>query len=186
MKEWDVQKIKAVLLYILNNMSESRRDVYHIVKAAYYAQQYHLARYACRMYADSIIALPFGPVPSLIYDVLKAARGSIAPYRFRDDRLIARLVAPIENRDEWFYASEQPDMDHLSKSNIECLKDAIAVVAKMEFGEIVDRTHGKEWARAYNATDHAMSDIAIAEEGGVEAGFLDYLSQSLENDKIFN
>lgn len=186
MKEWDIEKIKAVILYILNNMSESRRDVYHIVKAAYYAQQYHFVRYATRLYPDDIKALTFGPVPSLIYDILKAARGEISPYRFRDDRLIARLVATIEYKDEWFYANQQPDMGCLSKSNVECLDDAIATVSEMGFGEIVDRTHGKEWHRAYSSVDHTMSDIAIAQEGGADSDLIEYLSETLENDKIFS
>jgi len=186
MHELDIQRIKAVLLYILNKMPESSRDVYHIVKAAYYAQQYHFARYASRIYVDDIKALQFGPVPSLIYNVLKVARGDSQPYKFCDDRLLARLSASIECRNEWFYATDEPDMDHLSKSNVECLDDAIKHVSKMGFGEIKNKTHGREWSRAFhNDGDHKMDDIAIAKEGGADEGILYYLAETLENEKLF-
>ena len=39
MTKEDALTIKAVLLYIIKNSSEGRRDVYSIVKTAYYAQQ---------------------------------------------------------------------------------------------------------------------------------------------------
>lgn len=187
MNEWNIQKIKAVVLYILNNMSESRRDVYHIVKAAYYAQQYHFVRYATRLFADDIKALPFGPVPSLIYDVLKAARGDASPYRFWDNRVLNQLVAPIECNGEWFYATNQTDVYWLSKSNIECLDAAIETVSKMGFSEIVDMTHGEEWHRAYKSCgDHIMSDIAIAKEGGADDDLIEYLSEALEIEKLLS
>lgn len=186
MKEWEIERIKAVILYILNNMQESSRDVYHIVKAAYYAQQYHLARYATRMYMDDIRALPFGPVPSLIYNVLKAARGESQPYRFCDGRILARLIASVECNAEWFYAMEKPDMGYLSMSNVECLDDAISHVSKMGFSEIKNKTHGLEWSRAFrDEGDHKMDDIAIAKEGGADEGILYYLADTLENEKLF-
>lgn len=187
MREWDIQKIKAVILYLLNNIPESSCDAYRIVKTAYYAQQYHFVRYATRLYMDNIKALPFGPVPSLIYDVLKAARGESTPYRFWDDRLIARLIAPIRYENEWFHTEEQPDMDCLSASNIECLNAAIALVPEMSFGEIMDKTHGDEWNRAFHSVgDHQMDNIAIAKEGGAEEGVLEYLEETLENEKLFS
>ena len=74
MRESDIQRIKAALLYILNKMPEGSNDIYHIVKSAYYAQREHLIRYGIPLFRDSICALKFGPVPSLIYNVLKVAR----------------------------------------------------------------------------------------------------------------
>lgn len=67
----DILVIKAVLLYILTHSKDGKRDIYSLVKAAYYAQQNHLARYGTPLFKDCICALPFGPVPSNIYNILK-------------------------------------------------------------------------------------------------------------------
>lgn len=41
----DILVIKAVLLYILTHSNDGQRDIYSLVKTAYYAQQNHLAQY---------------------------------------------------------------------------------------------------------------------------------------------
>lgn len=69
--------MKAVLLYIIKNSSEDKCDVYCVIKTAYYAQQLHFAKWALPIFKDKICALPFGPVPSLMYDILKLSRGEV-------------------------------------------------------------------------------------------------------------
>ena len=46
----DILVIKAVLLYILTHSKDGKRDIYSLVKAAYYAQQNHLARYGTPLF----------------------------------------------------------------------------------------------------------------------------------------
>ena len=111
MRESDIRRLKAVLLYILSRMPKNSRDVYHIVKTAFFAQKNHLVKYGIPMFNDSIVALQFGPVPSLVYNILKVARGDSSPYRFCDDRVLGRISAVIECQDENFSALEAPDMN---------------------------------------------------------------------------
>lgn len=187
MKESDIQRIKAVLLYILNKMPSGSNDIYHIVKAAFYAQKEHFVNYGLPLFNDKIIALKFGPVPSLVYNVLRVARGDSDPYRFCDDRLLSRLSAPIDFDAEYFYTTINPDMSCLSNSAIECLDSAIHQVSTMGFVELKNDTHGVEWSRAYNSREsHQMDDINIAREGGASQDMLQYLADTLEWDKMTN
>lgn len=187
MRELDIQKLKAVILYLLNNMPEDSRDIYHVVKTAYYAQKNHLVKYALPLFNDSIVALKFGPVPSLIYNVLRASRGDSDPWRFCDDHLLNRLSAVIECKDEWFYAKQQPDMECLSESNIKCLDEAIQEVSKMGFSDIMKRTHGGEWYRAnHDADSNVMDVVNIARENGASEDVISYLSEALKFSKMAN
>lgn len=187
MRESDIQKIKAVLLYILDKMPKDRCDVYHIVKTAFYAQKYHFVRYALPLFKDDITALQFGPVPSLIYNALKVARGQQDAYHFCDKHTLDTLSSAINFKDEFFSAKEKADMESLSKSNIECLDEAILQVKDMAFSELMEATHDKEWHRAYHSSNnHTMDNINIARENGADESTISYLSESLEIDQMIN
>lgn len=178
--------IKAVLLYIIKNSDENRRDVYSIVKTAYYAQQLHFVRWALPIYRDQIAALPFGPVPSSIYNVLKLARGEEKERRFLSKCGLDAAADAIGFSNESFSAKEDADMRYLSQSAVECLNEAIAKVASMNFDDIKEDTHGAEWTRVFN--DHSqkfMNDLNIAREGGADDSIVDYLRENLEWDKAF-
>ena len=186
MNREDALTLKAVVLYILKNCSSHvSRNVYYIVKAAFVAQQKHLAKYLCPLYDDKITALQFGPVPSNIYDALKIARGDAnAMYFHRNDDLHL-VYDSIFFSDEVFSANEEPDMNYLSPSAIECINEALKEVSAMSFDEIVNATHGEEWERAYNNPGNKqMNYLAIAKEGGADNTSLSYLKESLELDGL--
>ncbi len=180
----DILTLKAVILYILKNCSAHvSRNVYYIVKTAFVAQQKHLAKYLCPLFEDKIIALQFGPVPSNIYDVLKIARGdSNAMYFHRNDDLCL-VYDSISFCDEVFTANEDPDMNYLSTSAVECIDEALREVSEMTFDQIVRTTHGEEWTRAFNNPNcKEMSYLAIAKEGGANDSSISYLKENLELD----
>ena len=174
----DLMTLKAVLLYILENGGDKiRRNVYYIVKVAYFAQQKHLSKWLCPIFNDKIVALQFGPVPSSIYDALKMARGDQKTIIYHESDGLKEVAEAIS------LPKETGDMDGLSKSNIDCLKEAIAEVSAMSFEQILQASHGKEWQRAYDS-DRVMDYLEIAKEGGLEGQELDYLKESLELDAL--
>ena len=182
----DILVIKAVLLYILTHSEDGKRDIYSLVKSAYYAQQNHLAQYGTPLFKDCICALPFGPVPSNIYNVLKMARGDFRKlsYHKADDMHLASDA--IAFKDERYSAKEDPDLDFLSQSDIECLNYGIDKVAGMSFSQIMDDTHGQEWSRAFNSrSSHKEMDIKnIAKEGNASDDALQYLEDFLETERF--
>lgn len=186
MREEDVRTLKAVLLYIISNSGEDRRDVYSIVKTAYYAQQLHFAKWALPIYKDKISALPFGPVPSTLYNILRLSRGEEKERRFLRKEGLDIIADSIGFDNESFYAKEDPDLSCLSASDIESLDEAIRKVASMDFGKIVRDTHGAEWQRAYYQTQNkVMDNLNIAREGGADEAVIEYLKESLEWDGQF-
>ncbi len=182
----DILVIKAVLLYILTHSNDSKRDIYSLVKAAYYAQQNHLAQYGTPLFKDCICALPFGPVPSNIYNVLKMASGDSNElnYHRSDDMYLASDAINFESG--LYSAKEDPNMDFLSKSDIESLNYGIEKVAKMSFNQIKEDTHGKEWNRAFNSKSplKEMNILNIAKEGDASSDALRYLEDFLETDRF--
>lgn len=176
--------LKAIVLYILkNSKSRASHTVYYIVKTAFIAQQKHLAKYLCPLFDDKIIALQFGPVPSALYDALKIARGDAKTKYFHRNDELHIVYDSISFCDETFTANENPDMNYLSKSAIECINEALEVVSSMSFEEIVNATHGDEWNKAYNNPDNKnMSYLAIAREGGADESSISYLKENLELD----
>ena len=182
---YDISVMKAVLLYIVGRWSGTQEcDVYHIVKAAFYAQKYHLARYFTPLYPDTIVALPYGPVPSAMYDVLKIARGDVQAMRYHKNDGLGEVAAAVHFENEAFSTNERPDMDYLSRSQVECLDDALAEVGRMDFNTIRNTTHQNEWNRAFNdPVSKKMDMVAIAKEEGANSDALEYLKESLELDE---
>lgn len=182
----DILVIKAVLLYILTHSEDGKRDIYSLVKAAYYAQQNHLAQYGTPLFKDCICALPFGPVPSNIYNVLKMASGDSNElnYHRSDDMHLASDA--INFKSGRYSAKEDPNMDFLSKSDIESLNYGIEKVAKMSFNQIKEDTHGMEWNRAFNSKSSLkeMNLLNIAKEGDASSDALRYLEDFLETDRF--
>lgn len=186
MNKEDYLTLKAVVLYILKNCTAHvSRNVYYIVKTAFVAQQKHLAKYLCPLYKDVITALQFGPVPSSIYDALKIARGDAnAMYFHRNDDLHL-VYDSISFNDEVFSADEDPDLNYLSASAVECINDALKEVSSMSFDDIVNATHGEEWERAYNDPESkTMNYLSIAKEGGADDSSILYLKEILELDEM--
>jgi uncharacterized phage-associated protein len=182
----DILVIKAVLLYILTHSNDDQRDIYSLVKTAYYAQQNHLAQYGTPLFKDCICALPFGPVPSNIYNVLKMASGDSNElnYHRSDDMHLASDA--INFKSGRYSAKEDPNMDFLSKSDIESLNYGIEKVAKMSFNQIKEDTHGMEWNRAFNSKSSLkeMNLLNIAKEGDASSDALRYLEDFLETDRF--
>jgi|LSQX01.3.fsa_nt_gb uncharacterized phage-associated protein len=182
----DALTLKAVVLYILKNCSECvSSNIYFIVKTAFIAHQKHLAKYLSPMYEDKIAALQFGPVPSNIYDALKIARGDGNTMYFHRKDYLHLVYDAIFFSEESYSAKENPDMDYLSVSAIECLDEAMEEVSKMTFDKILKATHGDEWARVFNDQElRYMDNIAIAKEGGADESAISYLNENQEIDDL--
>ena len=176
--------LKAIVLYIISQWEGTQKcDVYHIVKTAYYAQQFHLVRYLRPLFHDQIIAFPYGPAPSDLYDVLKIARGDAKALAFHQGDGLDEIATLITCEDGIFFTSQQPDMDYLSPSQVECLHEAIQKVGFMSFGDITSQSHQEEWHRANGTRYKQMDPVSIAREGGADEAAIAYIKESLELDK---
>lgn len=165
----DALEIKAVVLYTLKHYpKDCICDVYHIVKTIYMAQKQHLVDYFCPMINDRICAMKWGPVPSIVYDALRIARGEKVVLSFYTDDTIKLISDAIKFGEEIFTAKEQSDSDYLSESSIRCLNAALESVPETAFITLANTTHGEVWRRAYRSASKTMDEVQMAIEGGIE------------------
>lgn len=180
--------LKATILYIIEHSETDKRDVYGIVKTAFYAQQRHFAEWGTPLFDDKICALPFGPVPSAIYDILKIARGDAELRRRHISDDLGEVAKSISFSNESFFALEKPDMDYLSESDKDSLDYAILHVSKLSFDDICNKTHnGAEYKRASKSNGHKIMDnVAIAREGGASDEAIAYLQEYFETNEMLS
>jgi len=153
--EFEIDKIKAVEAIVLIAARLPGAGRFHVSKALYFAELYHLKRYGRPIFGDRYIAMDNGPVPSFAYDLLKGTAGPV------DQKLIEGALS-VDKR--WqhprYHASRPPDAKFLSKSDIEALDDAVAHVKGRSFGSISDETHAHSgWKNASLNTPMKFDDM---------------------------
>lgn len=157
----DVFTLKAAVLHILNKAGGTL-DMYRIYNALYFANKEHLNRYGRLITSDTFFALPYGPVPTKLADVLDSVKTG-KELRKSDKLLFSPIVTSLDHcgfdAENYFTAKEVPDLDELSDSDIECLNIGLNKCAGRDFCEIKDESHDKAWKRAYAKPDHKSIDV---------------------------
>lgn len=142
--KFDAEKAVEAILYITQRLPKSSQTFYFVLKMLYFADIAHLQKYGRFICGDRYIAMKSGPVPSGSYDLIDEARGKswllIADHvRNAFDVRPDNTVVPLRN----------PDLDLLSKSDVEFLDKSIAENGHLTFGQLKDKSHDQ----AYEAAD---------------------------------
>ena len=164
---FDNQVIKEALLYILEK--EGRIRYYALMKTLYLAERDHLAQWGGRITSDVYHPLPYGPVPSRIYDALKSINCSF-------------LCDVLTVKNTYVSALRKPDMQYLSQSEVYALDRAIQFVRTHNFEEIKTATHDQFYQAAKTAK-RAMTEQEIALSGGATDGMIAYLKEQQSVEK---
>jgi hypothetical protein len=128
-----VSKALEVILWFANR--QPGIDIYHIVKGAFYADKQHVATYGRPIIGDDYRAAPFGPLPQVVYALLRKqpieliALGSNGDLPFRIDE-VHRV-----------YADRSANDRKLSASDIAALEIGWMTVADKSFDELFEMTH---------------------------------------------
>lgn len=177
MTKFDREKLIEIVVYILNITEEL--DYYRIFKILYFAEREHLSKYGMRMVTDNFVALENGPVPTELYDAIKKE------LRTRDlFNELYKAIAKVDSSDAnyFFKALRKPDMDYLSRSEIDCLDISIKENARLTFGELKNKSHDIAWKKAWDSNKRvkniSVKDIAIA--GKATNDVLEYLEEHIE------
>lgn len=139
---YDSRKGKEVLKYLI---AQGVHDIYRILKAVYFADKYHLEHYGRQVNGNQFIAMKYGPVPSELYDFVKAARSGI--------------ITGFDAVDYDLYCDEFPDLDWLSETDIEALDHGIQAVSEIGFGELKDKSHDEAYKNTELNTPMNVDDI---------------------------
>ena len=169
-------KTKAAILYVIENLGEP--DIHKVFKILYFADKEHLANYGRPITGDVYIAMKHGPVPSFIYDVIKARRGDGC---YSED--FKEIFNAIDIISQYTVsAKEKSDLEELSKSDLDCLLKAIKENESINFSELTEKSHDKAWDASDR--DDIIDTIEIAKAGGANKEMIKYIIETEENNRL--
>lgn len=175
---FDREKALNAVLYIAKQVERS--DFHKVFKVLYFAEQKHLARYGSPIIGDVFIAMKNGPVPSKIYDILKALRNELA---FTVDTQFEKKLIEVKDNHSILPIGEV-DRELFADTEFECLDESITENKSLSFALLTEKSHDEAWRKA-DANDR-MSLLDIARVGGAPSGMIPYIQEVLENQMAFS
>ncbi|MDR1938348.1 MAG: SocA family protein [Tannerellaceae bacterium] len=180
----DFLKLKAVVLFIVNECKAI--DYFRIFKILYFADKKHYADYGRRIVNDSFYALRNGPVPSALYDAIKIATGKKSKPSNSFLTLISDALSYDNDYDYIITANEQPDMDELSKSDIEYLTASIKENKDVSYIELSNKSHDSAWQEAWGKEVKLIDDLSMAKAAGANEATIEYIQEHKRIDLLLN
>lgn len=166
------------MMYILHQLG-GVTDMHKMAKILYFADQQHLSLYGRSITGDSYIAMKYGPVPSMVDDMLKAVRGDSF---FSGTPLALELDAYFRFVNHYtIEAMQSPNMDYLSESDVECLDASIAKCKDLHFGQLTELSHGLAWSNAEG--NRVISTEDILREVGDDESYVSYISEKILTER---
>lgn len=168
-----IEKIKAVLLYILQSFPEGV-DYIKLFKILYFAQRTHLVNYGKVIVDESFRALRHGPVPTYTYKGLQIAEGKNLKGDFAD------FLNGLEVKDKKVYSYSQPDMDYISGAEKRSLDAVIEKFGDTDPYDLSDLSHDSAWKGAIDRMQddpqkNFITIIDIARAGNASKEMVDYI-----------
>jgi len=138
---FDREKALECVLYLASRVAQP--GLHNISKLLYFADKRHLDLHGRLLYGDEYVAMEYGPVPSQIYDVLKAVGGAGAC-----GPKLAALVEEAKRSLSVTGYSVRPlrdaDAMEFSDSDQECLDWALEKYGHCSFDELTELSHAEE------------------------------------------
>lgn len=173
------QPALAALLFVVNELCKRgvKADFIKIFKVLYFADQAHLVKYGRSITGDTYVAMARGPVPSRIYDMIKAVRGDSF---FDEEGSRYRNLFTVEGNYE-IRPKAAPDMNQLSATDVRELNSSLDQYAMVESLELSEKSHGFAWYQADR--DRYMDTANIMREGGASDAVIEHVEEMsmLEN-----
>lgn len=140
--QFDLAAATAALGYIATKIENV--DLHKAFKLLYLAEKSYLEQYGRPFAGDQYIAMDWGPVPSVTYDLAKAVRGDPPSYRVTP-AMLATFSRFIGVRGLFVTANEPPDLGELSRGAVRCLDEAISKYGDWTFGRLTKEAHDGAW-----------------------------------------
>lgn len=153
------------VLYVLNKAGQAL-DTHKISKILYFADRDHLAKYGTSISNDCYMKMEYGPVPSTIYDIIKAVHGRNGLIEQSD----VESFFELSGHDK-IAAKVDYDEDEFSVSEMQCLDHSISEHLKKSFGFLSDKSHDEAWKDAI----YSMDTLKIAKAGGADDNMIKYI-----------
>lgn len=186
MSNEDILKMKAAVLYVISKCEVI--DYFHLFKILYFADKEHYAKYGRRIINDTFVAMENGPVPSQLYNAIKCAIGKMS---LSSNSPLQEISKSIYSKDEiysyYITSSESPDMDELSKSDIEMLDKSFGENMKLDFSELSQKSHDSAWTEAWDKSHNSeIAPISMAKAAGANNAMVEYINEMESIGTLFN
>jgi len=159
----NVSKALEAILWIVSKRPGF--DVYHVVKAAFFADKMHLSTYGRPISGDLYSAAPFGPLPQVVYNLLKRDPIEMIALESNGD-----LPFRVDERHR-VYGEREANARRLSETDREALDFGINHVDRRSFEDIYNETH---------------DDPAYVNAEGMQMDYRDFIpdDDELKSEKI--
>lgn len=161
------------ILYILDKMG-GKCDIHKCHKILYFADNERLSKYACSITGDAYVKMTWGPVPTCIYDLFKAVRGN-SYFANQAEDIRKTKFHFINNKD--IVALEKPDMEWLSKADVDCLDKSIEYFRDKDFDDVSNASHGYAWSVSPQNGEISVRDRLT--EMGDSDEYIDFVEEQL-------
>jgi len=170
------RKILEAILFLIEKAEAKKESVtqYEIVKSIFVADLFHLKKFGRPVSFDNYSALPFGPVPSEAYDMLKPtyhAEGLDEP----EWPLWERSPSPSGGPKAFIFHNPKRHANKrkLSQSDMNELAEALELVKQLGFFGVRDWTHlhpayKSAWDNRGNRQSNPMDYVLMVEGGDRE------------------
>lgn len=133
----DEARMQNALLYVLDALPPKESTLHKIFKILWFADISHMRDWGRFITGDTYFKLEFGPVPTLLYNILKGVGANNPRYNdYRNNISVdGYYVTPLR----------KPDLDELSESDIEALKKSIEDNKDLTMAQLTYKSHGHAW-----------------------------------------
>ncbi len=143
--QFQPERALELVLYVARRIP--RPSFHTISKVLYFADKEHLSRYGSLMTGDSYVAMRYGPVPTAIYNLLKAAGGRKEPFIPGEWAELAGSALAVEDAHR-VRPLRDANLDLLSESQRSCLDASIRQNGRLSFRRLADKSHDAAWKSA--------------------------------------
>lgn len=144
-------------------------------KVLYFADREHLANCGRMIFDDTYVAMRDGPVPSIAYDLMKQSTGTYNFLVMDQDSVLEALESQGRYQ---LCAKRPPNLDSFSKSEIDCLDNAVEFCRGKGFMELSKISHDSAWRSADRNNDISLQALVDSLEIKDKDILGDYLSQN--------
>jgi uncharacterized phage-associated protein len=140
---FDFERTLAALVYIASKPEATGLDTYKLCKLMFLSDKLHIVRFGRSITGDDLRAMEYGPVPSNVYDLLKAVLASGEMHEQEQVRTLASHLS-IDRRYEHprFKAARPVDYAYfLSPVELNALDEVVASHGRKSFDELYTLTH---------------------------------------------
>ncbi len=150
---FDPEKGLEVLLYLASKLDKT---YYQVLKTLYLADRYHLENYGRLICGDRYIAMPKGVCPSGLYDFVTDVKEG--RHRLGGHDVDASQAFSL--RGFKIVPKRPPNLDYLSKSDLESLDRAIQDIQRMGWFRLYKVTHGPDYKAAKKNGEVPFDEMA--------------------------